>query len=66
MTLEEANAALQELLKDQGYLRIEKPFLGYDELYGLVALLVGLILALGLLRWRRHKPERPSGATRQQ
>lgn len=65
VTLEEANAALKELLKDEGYLRIEKPFLGYDELYGLVALLLGLILALGLLRWRRHKPERPSGATRQ-
>lgn len=66
VTLEQANAALKDLLKDQGYLRIEKPFLGYDELYGLLALLLGLLLALGLLRWRRHKPQQPSGATRQQ
>ncbi|AVD87653.1 pitrilysin family protein [Pseudomonas sp. SWI44] len=65
VTLEQANDALQTLLKDQGYLRIEKPLLGYDELYGLVALLLGLILALGLLRWRGHGAKRPSGATRQ-
>ncbi|MDZ3994422.1 pitrilysin family protein [Pseudomonas sp. Teo4] len=66
VTLEQANEALKALLKDQGYLRIEKPLLGYDELYGLIALLLGLILALGLLRRRRHAAKRPSGATRQQ
>ena len=65
VSLEQANAALKELLREEGYLRIEKPLLGYDELYGLAALLVGLILAAGLLRWRRHGPERPSGATRE-
>ncbi|MCV9918439.1 insulinase family protein [Pseudomonas sp. BT-42-2] len=64
VSLKQADAALSELLKDPGYLRIEKPLLGYDELYGLVALLLGLILAVGLLRWRRHPPTRPSGATR--
>ena len=64
VSLKQADAALRELLKDPGYLRIEKPLLGYDELYGLVALLLGLILAVGLLRRRRHPPTRPSGATR--
>jgi len=28
-------------------------------------LLLGVILALGLLRRRRHTPSKPSGATRQ-
>ena len=64
VSLAQANEALQALLKDQGYLRIEKPLLGYDELYGLLALMLGLILAAGLLRWRRHTPQPPSGATR--
>ncbi|WP_438877875.1 hypothetical protein, partial [Bacillus cereus group sp. Bce038] len=57
--------ALKALLKDEGYLRIEKPLLGYDELYGLIALLLGVLLAAGLLRKRRQTPERPSGATRE-
>ncbi|WP_286912822.1 MULTISPECIES: M16 family metallopeptidase [unclassified Pseudomonas] len=65
VSLAQANDALKQLLKDQGYLRIEKPLLGYDELYGLIALLVGVILAAGLLRWRHHTPRRPSGATRE-
>lgn len=65
VTLTQANAALKDLLKDEGYVRIERPFLGYDELYGWVALVLGLILAAGLLRWRRHAPDRPSGATRE-
>lgn len=64
VTLKEANEALSGLLKEPGYLRIEKPLLGYDELYGLAALVLGLILAAGLLRRRRHPPPPPSGATR--
>ncbi|MNN48698.1 Peptidase M16 inactive domain protein [compost metagenome] len=64
VSLAQANEALKELLKEQGYLRVEKPLLGYDEFYGLVALLFGLSLAAGLLRWRRQGPEKPSGATR--
>ncbi|MBA1203941.1 insulinase family protein [Pseudomonas capeferrum] len=66
VTLKEADEALHELLKDPGYLRIEKPLLGDDELYGLAALTVGVILALGLLRLRlRRRPTpRRSGATR--
>ncbi|WP_153788297.1 pitrilysin family protein [Pseudomonas sp. EMN2] len=64
VSLKQANEALRELLKEPGYLRIEKPLLGYDELYGLLALLLGLILAAGLVRWRRVMANRPSGATR--
>ncbi|MEN8640979.1 M16 family metallopeptidase [Pseudomonas sichuanensis] len=64
VSLKQANEALRELLKEPGYLRIEKPLLGYDELFGLVALLLGLILAAGLVRWRRVMANRPSGATR--
>ena len=64
VTLKDANEALDGLLKEPGYLRIEKPLLGYDELYGMVALVLGLILAAGLLRRRRHAPPPRSGATR--
>ncbi|MBK0061842.1 insulinase family protein [Pseudomonas sp. S44] len=64
VSLKEANEALRLLLKEPGYLRIEKPLLGYDELYGLVALGLGLILAIGLIRKRRQPADRPSGATR--
>ncbi|MDH0733683.1 insulinase family protein [Pseudomonas sichuanensis] len=64
VSLKQANEALRELLKEPGYLRIEKPLLGYDELYGLLALLLGLTLAAGLVRWRRVVANRPSGATR--
>ncbi|MCI0914998.1 M16 family metallopeptidase [Pseudomonas putida] len=65
VSLNQANEALKALLKDEGYLRIEKPLLGYDELYGLIALGLGVILAAGLLRRRRTSPQPPSGATRQ-
>lgn len=63
VSLKQADAALRELLKDPGYLRIEKPLLGYDELYGLLALMLGLTLAVGLIR-RRRPHTKPSGATR--
>ncbi|MFO3721304.1 M16 family metallopeptidase [Pseudomonas sp. HLMP] len=65
VSLKQADEALRTLLDDPGYLRIEKPLLGYDELYGLLALLLGLVLAAGLLRRRRHPTPRSSGATRQ-
>jgi len=64
VTLEQANQALEQLLAHEGYIRIEKPLLGYDELYGLSFLLAGLLLAACLLRWRRQTPDKPSGATR--
>ncbi|MDH0302652.1 MULTISPECIES: pitrilysin family protein [unclassified Pseudomonas] len=65
VSLKQADAALRELLKEPGYLRIEQPLLGYDELYGLVALALGLILAVGLIRRRRQPAAKPSGATRE-
>lgn len=65
VSLKQANDALRELLKNPGYVRIEKPLLGYDELYGLVAVVLGLVLAAGLIRRRRKQADRPSGATRE-
>lgn len=65
VSLKQANDALRQLLKSPGYLRIEKPLLGYDELYGLVAVVLGLVLAAGLIRRRRKHADRPSGATRE-
>ncbi|MFS0825057.1 M16 family metallopeptidase [Pseudomonas phoenicis] len=70
VSLKETNAALAQLLKSPGYLRIEQPLLGYDGLYGWIGLLLALMLlpalAIGLLRRRRRQPApRPSGATRQ-
>lgn len=57
VSLQQADDALRQLLKEPGYLRIEKPLLGYDELYGLLALLLGLVLAAGLIRRRRATPQ---------
>ncbi|UVL61777.1 insulinase family protein [Pseudomonas sp. B21-032] len=54
ISLEDANQALQQLLTEPGYVRIEKPLLSYDELYGWVALAVGVLLA-GVLIWRRRR-----------
>jgi len=54
ISLEDANRALQQLLAEPGYVRIEKPLLSYDELYGWVALAVGLLLA-GVLIWGRRR-----------
>ncbi|MDR0211438.1 MAG: insulinase family protein [Pseudomonas putida] len=64
VSLKRADATLRAMLKEPGYLRIEKPLLGFDELYGLLALLLGVILAVGLLRLRRHSVPEPDGATR--
>ncbi|SDQ24317.1 Predicted Zn-dependent peptidase [Pseudomonas sp. UC 17F4] len=54
ISLEDANRALQQLLAEPGYVRIEKPLLSYDELYGWVALAVGVLLA-GVLIWGRRR-----------
>jgi predicted Zn-dependent peptidase len=54
VSLEQANQALRELLKDPGYLRIEKPLLGDDELvWGLGGLVVLLLVGIGW-RWKRR------------
>ncbi|MFK8331986.1 M16 family metallopeptidase [Pseudomonas sp. BJa5] len=57
VSLEDANQALRQLLAKPGYVRIEQPLISYDALYGLVALLVGLILAGGVI-WSRRRNTR--------
>lgn len=52
--LADADAALKGLFAAPGYVRVEKPLLGYDQLYGLGALGVALVLA-ALLLWRRRR-----------
>jgi predicted Zn-dependent peptidase len=58
VTLEDANKALRELLLQPGYLRIEKPLMGDDQLIGVIAGVFGLLL-LGLLGWRLHRRTPP-------
>ncbi|MCQ3017288.1 insulinase family protein [Pseudomonas tremae] len=56
VSLETANLAMRQLLAQPGYMRIEKPLLSYESLYGLIAGVLSLIVALGIWRWRtRHK-----------
>ena len=57
VSLEQANVALRELLKDPGYLRIEKPLLSDDELVWGMAGLLGLLL-LGLVVWQVRRRRR--------
>ena len=58
VSLEQANMALRELLKDPGYLRIEKPLLSDDELvWGLAGLLGLLLVGIG---WRWSRRARPT------
>jgi predicted Zn-dependent peptidase len=59
VSLEQANQALRELLKDPGYLRIEKPLLGDDELVWVLAGLVVLLLMGIGWRWRRRARPQP-------
>ncbi|CAI8835076.1 insulinase family protein [Pseudomonas brassicacearum] len=59
VSLEQANVALRELLKDPGYLRIEKPLLSDDELVWGLGGLLGLLL-LGLVVWQVRRRARPN------
>ncbi|TVT82269.1 pitrilysin family protein [Pseudomonas sp. H3(2019)] len=51
VTLEQANQALHKLLDQQGYIRIEKPLLSYDEVLWLLGGVLGLMALMG---WRIH------------
>jgi hypothetical protein len=55
VSLEQANQALRELLKDPGYLRIEKPLLSDDEAVWGLAGLLGLLLVLVGWQLRRRR-----------
>lgn len=55
ISLHDANRALQQLLAEPGYVRIEQPLISYDELYGGVALGFGVLLAGGLVWGRRRR-----------
>ncbi|WP_268798624.1 M16 family metallopeptidase [Pseudomonas huanghezhanensis] len=50
VSLDLANQAMRKLLAQPGYLRIEKPLLSYDEVYGLGVVLLALIILL--IVWR--------------
>lgn len=52
VSLETANRAMRQLLEQPGYLRIEKPLLGYDGLVWVMAAVAGLIVLLAALTWR--------------
>ncbi|GFM88349.1 peptidase M16 [Pseudomonas cichorii] len=53
VSLDTANQALRQLLAKPGYWRVEKSLLSYDDLYGLAAVVAGMI---GLLVfWRVRK-----------
>lgn len=54
VSLDTANHAMRQLLSKPGYWRVEKSLLSYDDLYGLAALVVGLIGLLVFWRVRRR------------
>ncbi|ALI01582.1 pitrilysin [Pseudomonas sp. FW306-02-F02-AA] len=54
VTLDQANQALRKLLEQQGYIRIEKPLLSYDEVLWLLGGVLGL-MALGVPSWRLYR-----------
>jgi predicted Zn-dependent peptidase len=54
VTLEAANKAMRELLLQPGYMRIEKPLVGDDEVLWLIAGGLGVLLLI-LIGWRLHR-----------
>ncbi len=54
VSLEEANQALRELFKSAGYVRVEKPLLGYDELFWWGVLGLVVVIGGGLAWYRRR------------
>lgn len=52
VTLEQANAALRQVLEKPPYIRVEQPLLTYDMLYGVLAVGAGVVLLIVLaLLW---------------
>ncbi|SEM64905.1 Predicted Zn-dependent peptidase [Pseudomonas sp. ok272] len=56
VTLEHANLALHELLAQPGYVRIEKPLLGDDQVLWLLGAVFG-VMVLGGLGWRLRRKQ---------
>ena len=54
VSLEEANQAMRELFKQAGWVRVEKPLLGYDELFWLGVLGV-VVIGAGVGAWYRRR-----------
>jgi predicted Zn-dependent peptidase len=54
VTLEEANKAMRQLLLQPGYVRIQKPLLGDDQVLWLIVGVLGLLL-LSLAAWHFHR-----------
>jgi predicted Zn-dependent peptidase len=55
VSLEQANQAMRELLKQNGYWRIEKPLFSYDTLNWIAAGALGLLAIVLLGVWRYRK-----------
>lgn len=55
VSVDTANQAMRRLLDETPYMRIEKPLLGYDDLYWLVGGIVGLLLLAFVSSWHRHR-----------
>jgi len=58
VSLDLANQALRKMLAQPGYLRIEKPLLSYDELYGVGVVLIALMVLLIVWRVWAYKRRR--------
>jgi predicted Zn-dependent peptidase len=55
VSLDLANSALRQMLTSRGYLRVEEPLLGYDELYQIGLGLIVLLVLIAAWRWRVYK-----------
>lgn len=55
VSLETANRAMRQLLEQPGYMRIEKPLIGYNGLAWVFAAAAGLIVLLAFLGWRAQR-----------
>lgn len=57
VSLEEANQAMRALFKTTGYVRVEKPLLGYDELFWWGVLGLVVVVGGGFAWYRRRHAE---------
>ncbi|NBA96935.1 hypothetical protein GUY40_18660 [Pseudomonas sp. R5(2019)] len=54
LSLEDANQVMRQLFATPGYLRIERPMLSYNDLYGVIALVAAVLLGGGWI-WRKRR-----------